>query len=236
MIEHKITLTITSCKRIHLLEQTINSFFSNCLDIYCIDKILLIEDGSKFDDVSKINTLLKNTGKPYLLIYKSDLLKGHVASLNTLWDLIKTQYIFHLEDDWLFIKKDNFIHHAFNIMSEDNSIKQVLFRTNPDIMADGQIIQKTKSGIDYIRYNYIGQHAKDKRGRPAWSGWNLNPSLTNFNDLRVIGKFNHEKSNFEYEYSRRVYKNGFKVAYFPFNYCEHIGEGQSAYIINNTKR
>lgn len=237
MINIKITLTITSCRRFNLLEKTITSFFDNCLDINCIDKIILIDDNSDSPDLAKISSLLEKTNKPYILIHKNEFLKGHVASLNILYDTVKsTDYVIHLEDDFECIKKDNFIEKAFNIMQEDQSIKQFLFRVNAEIMAVDQIKLKSKSGIEYIKYNYIGQHAKDMHNRPAWSGWNLNPALWNYATIRELGKFNHEKAGFEYDYSRKFWKCGYKVAYFTENYFEHIGVNNSAYRLNNTKR
>ena len=232
----KITMTVTSCKRYNLLEQTIKSFFECCLDADCIEKIILVDDNSNPEDLHKINLLLRSTNKPYVLIHKSEQLKGHTESLNILYDLAKTDYMLHLEDDWLFTIKDNFITKAFTVMAIDKMIKQVLFRVNPDIMALGQITEKTKDGIEYIRYNYVGQHARDNRNRPAWSGWNLNPALWKLSDIKSLGKFVPDKSNFEYDYSRRFWKNGFKVSYFTKNYCEHIGEENSSYKLNNTKK
>jgi hypothetical protein len=232
----KITMTVTSCRRYNLLERTIKSFFDCCLDADYIEKIILVDDNSDPDDLYKINLLLKSTNKPYILIHKSEQLKGHTESLNILYDLVKTDFMLHCEDDWEFRIKDNFITKAFNIMATDNSIKQFLFRTNSDLMATGQITEITKDGIEYIKYNYVGQHARNKKNAPAWSGWCLNPALWKFSDIKTLGKFVPDKSNFEYDHSRKFWKNGFKVAYFPKNICEHIGEGNSSYKLNDTKK
>jgi hypothetical protein len=232
----KITMTITSCRRYNLLERTLKSFFECCIDADCIEKIILIDDNSEPDDLHKINSLLRSIGKPYLLLHKSDALKGHIEALNILYDLIKTDFLIHLEDDWEFKIKDTFITKAFSVMATDNSIKQVLFRVNAEIMAVDQIKQNTKDGIEYIKYNYVGQHARDKHNRPAWSGWNLNPALWNYSAIKTLGKFVADKSNFEYFYSRQFWKMGFKTAYFTVNFCEHIGEGNSSYKLNDTKK
>jgi len=234
MIENKITLCLITCQRLNLFTQTINSFLENCLDLDLIENIILIDDNSIFADILVMDQLLRKFNKPFDMIKKGAGLKGHQVSLNLMYN-INTKYILMLEDDWVFMVKDNFIRKSFTIMNEDPSIKQVLLRTG-DIMAVNQTIRKTKDGIEYIKYDFPGQFARDSKNRPAWSGWNLNPALWNFEEIKKLGKFPEDESNFEFKYSRKYWKAGYKVAYFPFNHCEHIGEGQSAYVKNQTRK
>lgn len=232
----KITLVIVSCKRLDLLKITIETFFQNCLDIDLIGSIILIDDNSDSTGFLEIIQIIKKYNIPTFFIHKFEH-KGQVTSLNTVWDIIRTNYLFMLEDDWKCLIKDNFIRKAFQVMAENPDIKEFQFRINPEIMAVGQIRQKTKDGsIEFIKYNYDGAHAKDKQNRSSWPGFNLNPGLWNFAEIKTLGKFNHEKCNFEYEYSRRFWKIGWKVGYFPSNVFEHIGMEVSAYTLNGTKR
>lgn len=230
-----LTLTITSCKRLELLTKTLNSFLENCLDLDMISEIILVDDGSNVKELEKIISLLEKFNKPYIMVYKSELNKGHVESLNILWDYIKTDYIIHLEDDWLFTKKDNFILKSMQIMNEDNTIKQVLLRTNPDIMAVDQTTLLTNKGLEYIKYNYKGTGHLDRLGRVAWPSFNLNPSIINFKDVKTLGYF-PKIYCFEYNYSLGFRRAGFNVAYYPENYCEHLGKDNSSYKLNNTDK
>ena len=232
----KITLTVTSCKRFLLLQKTLQSFFYCCQDKHMIQEILLIDDNSDSQDIIKIIDLLQSFNICYKIIFKSEFNKGHQESLNLLYDLVKTDYVLHLEDDWLFKKKDNFITKSLIIMSNYPEIKQVLLRINPDIMGINQKVITVNNDIDFIRYNFIGQHHRDRLDRPAWPGWNLNPAVWNFRDMRTLGKFNQIVKNFEFKFSRMFWKSGFKVGYFKENCCEHIGEGNSSYKLNGTDK
>jgi len=231
----KITMMITSCKRYNLLEQTLNSFFDCCLDHDFIKEIILIDDNSDKEDVSKIIQLLMKINKPYIVVHKSSHTKGHANSLNYYFDLIKTDYIFHAEDDWLFTIKDNLISKAFFVMDEYPEIKEVVYRIGTN-MAKNQTVIKTKNGIDYIKYNYENNQVRDNLDRPAWTGWNLNPSVQKWSDIKTLGKFNPNVSGVEYEFSRRYLKAGFKIAYFTQDHCKHLGDNNSSYTLNNTPK
>lgn len=229
----KITITMTTVKRFELFKKTIESFFDCCNDTNLIQSIIIADDGSDPYDIEKMRKILNNYKIPSEILKKVE--KGHWSSMNLLWNKVNTNYSLHLEDDWLFTKKSNFIRNAFDVMFEDESIKQVLFRVNPEIMAVNQKFSKTKKGLEYIKYEYDVK-SKDIMKRPAWSGFNLNPSLINIRDVKnKIGLFNN-MLGFEYNYSMRYAASGFKVAYFFENTCEHIGKGFSAYDENQTAR
>jgi hypothetical protein len=230
----KLTLTITSCKRINLLHKTINSFLANCLDLDLIDNIILVDDNSGVDTIAETDYLLTKFNKPFVIINKSENQKGHAQSLNIIWDLIQTDYITHLEDDWEFKVKDNFIRKSLDIMFHDNSIKQVLLRAG-DFMAIKQA-RITLNNFEYIKYNYEGQHVLDMKNRPAWCGFNLNPAIWDFKEIKKLGKFVYQEPCFEYNYSRKFWLAGYKIAYFPDNFCEHLGKDNSAYKLNATNK
>jgi glycosyltransferase involved in cell wall biosynthesis/mannosyltransferase OCH1-like enzyme len=231
----KITMTITSCKRYNLLEQTLNSFFECCLDHDFIKEIILIDDNSSPEDVSRIIQLLQKINKPFIVVHKSSYHKGHANSLNYYFDLVKTDYIFQMEDDWLFTIKDNLISKALFVMDEYPEIKEVVYRIGTN-MAKNQTALKTKNGIEYIKYNYENNQVRDNLDRPAWPGWNLNPSLQKWNDIKTLGKFNSEVSGVEFDFSRRYLKAGYKIAYFLKDSCKHLGDNNSSYTLNNTPK
>ena len=240
-----ITLTMTTCQRYDLFTSTIKSFAECCVDSHLISKIIVVDDQSPLNEVEMMTEQLQDYFNADVnMIRKPESQKGHQHSLNILYDKIETDIILHLEDDWLFTKKDYIIYKALSIMEIDPSIKQVLFRT-ADIMARNQTVIKSKyfnmdefeyQDFEYVKYNYTGTFNKDIKNRPAWCGWNLNPALWNFKEIKKLGKFPVNQTCFEYNYSKHFWQRGYKVAYFPESYCTHIGGANSAYRIKNTKK
>lgn len=232
-VDEKMTMTFTTCKRIDLFEKTIKSFFNNCLDIDLIQDIIVCDDCSSENQLLRIIEILKEIGKPYIIVHKSELNKGHAKSINILWSLIQTDYYFQCEDDWEFIIKDHFIRKALNVMKNDKSIKEFVFR-GIDLR---QSTQKkiTFENIDYIKYNFT-EYLKDSQGRPAWLGYSLNPSIQKLSDLKLIGNLNEKADGVELDYAKRFNKAGYKIAYFTNDYCKHIGKDNSSYVLNKTNR
>lgn len=236
----KLTLSMTTCKRFPLFKSTIESFFENCLDRNLISEIVIVDDNSDKIEVENMGLTLFHIFEryginiKYRLITKDESEKGHPKSLRLLFDNVNSDYILMLEDDWLSIKKDHYIKKAFDIMKYDNSISQVLFRHNDEIMAVNQE-EKNYNYIRYVKYHYDGVGHNDLSNRVAWPGWNLNPSLLNMKEFKKHGNV-PDIYYFEYYHSRALWRNGFKVAYFVENYFSHIGGNNSAYKINNTDK
>jgi hypothetical protein len=227
MIFPKITLTMTTCKRLQLFKQTIQLFFNNCLDIDLIKEIIIVDDNSSLDDIKEMQNFLKDYKYNIKLISTNC---GHANALNILFYNVQTDYIFHLEDDWE-IKKGNFIRQSFEIMNDNEKIKSVLMRNWIAQGAKQQIpkhIEKTK----YYIHNYNG--LKFQKGNiNTYPGYSLNPSLQNIKDIKKIGKFENKKL-FELRFAYRYYSYGYLVGMTYFDFCLHVGI-QSAYKSNNTE-
>lgn len=227
----KITLTMTTCKRLLLFMKTIQSFFENCMDLDLIKEIIIIDDGSSDSDIKGMFTILSDCKYNIKFIQKKN--KGHARSLNILFDNVKTDYIFHLEDDWEFIKKDNFIRKGFKILDDNKKIKSVIMRNWIEQGCKQNDLQKTKTGIKYYIHNYNGQ--KFIKGEVnTYPGYSLNPSLQNISDIKKIGKFEN-KELFELRFAYRYFSYDYKVALTEIDYCKHIGNNINAYRLNNTK-
>ena len=92
-----ITFALTSCGRPDLLERTLDSFFKH--NKYPIKRYKVIDDSTKpelFEELVKKYPQIEWT-------FNADRL-GQSASIDILYDDITTEYIFHCEDDWKFIK------------------------------------------------------------------------------------------------------------------------------------
>jgi hypothetical protein len=142
MIIKPITLTITSCNRVDLLEKTINSFFK--LNTYPIDEFILSDDSNS----DEINENIKKIFGEKFKIIKNEQRVGLSKSLDNLFSQSKNEYIFHCEDDWLFDGNPNFISDSLEILIENINIHQVSVRhqyDNPHKFIGNKL--KTKKSI-----------------------------------------------------------------------------------------
>lgn len=226
----KITLTMTTCKRLQLFKQTIQSFFENCLDIDLINQIIIIDDGSSKQDILSMFEILKDYKYDIIFIEKKN--KGHAYSLNTLFRYVKTDYIFHLEDDWSF-KKGNFIRQAFDIMNDNEKIKSVIVRNWIEQGVKKQIQKKTQAGLNYFLHNFNG--LKFQKGNlNTYPGYSLNPSLQDMRCFKEIEKF-YNKELFELRFAYRYFSFDYLIGMTEKDYCIHTGKNINAYKLNNTK-
>ena len=248
-----ITFTITTCKRIDLFEKTVNSFINCCLDLHLIDRWICIDDNSTQPDREKMALLY-----PFFeFIFKEEQTKGHPQSMNIIKKMVKTPYIFHMEDDWKFFIKRSYISDCLEVVQKDDRIGQCLINRNYGETMDclsikGGYFNNTTSGLRF----YIHEHYKEDsinefykkhgfcRQNAYWSHYSLRPSLLKTDVLKEVGEFNETLSCFqgqvfEKEYSLRYNNKGYLSAFLESVYCIHIGKLTSerdkpnAYELNN---
>jgi hypothetical protein len=125
-----VTLTITSSKRLHLFKQTISSFVEHCQDKLLISKIILFDDSSTEDDRFEMERLVEKyfPDRNIDFIYFNDIPTKyrHAYIMQHWFTTLKTNFVFHLEDDWLFL--DGFsLRESVDILKDDWSILSVGF-------------------------------------------------------------------------------------------------------------
>ena len=78
----KIFLSITTCKRLDLFQQTINSLLNHCLDISLVDYWYCVDDNSSMEDRIKMKKLY-----PWIEFYdKTESEKAHRKSMNLIYE------------------------------------------------------------------------------------------------------------------------------------------------------
>lgn len=228
-----VTLTITSCKRFDLFEQTVNSFIASCTDLEKIDTWFCVDDNSSEEDRKKMKTLY-----PFFTFYfKTIREKGHPQSMNIIRNFVKTPYIFHLEDDWKFFVKKNFISEALEIMGQNKQIKQVLINKNyaeteTDNITGGEF-HTTLRGLRYFIHEFVNSDEKKvewhnkypnaKNHCNYWPHFSFRPSLIQTSIFKDLGEFNEKISHFEMEYSFKYFNYGYVSAFLEGFYSIHIG-------------
>ena len=248
--EKRITFTVTTCKRHDLFTKTMNSFIEKCLDVNIIDEWIVIDDNSDKEDIKKM--MLQY---PFIkMIIKNEEQKGHMESMNMLIDSVKTEYMVHLEDDWLF-EKEFCIEEMVSVLKMDikeilgvedipkdrdiytKKIGQVLFNRNytelPENVVQGGFPIKV-GGKEYLiheHYNpdvekdlYIRSAMKYQKSSTYWPHYSLQPSVLTTEIFKTVGHFTDNDGFFERNFADRYYKNNYVSCFKNDVTCRHIGK------------
>jgi hypothetical protein len=108
-----VTFFLTSCKRHDLLRTCLETFVKH--NTYPIEHGIIVEDSDQ--DLEWVREIL-----PFkqLDLINTAGRQGQLANIDTYYPLIKTPYVFHCEDDFVFIR-DSFIEPSKRILEEDDS-------------------------------------------------------------------------------------------------------------------
>lgn len=224
-----VTFTITTCKRYDLFEKTMNSFLNCCTDLHLIGNWFCIDDNSSEEDRKKMKQ-----NYPFLTFYfKNQNEKGHCKSMNIIREIVNSPYIFHMEDDWQFFIKDNYITKCLEVLNISDNIGQCLINKNyseteKDWIIGGGQLKKLNKNIYYIHeHNADLNNFYEKYGHVPncayWKHFSFRPSLLKRSIYENIGIFNENSNHFEMEYAERYTDKGYISAFLPGIYSLHIG-------------
>jgi len=210
MESKKVTCILTSCGRQDLLAITLESFFK--FNTYPIHEFFIYEDSG----CAGINDHLKEVYPDIKWIEPKER-TGQITALDSLWQSVKTEYAFTMEDDWE-TYKSGFIEKSMEILENHEKIMQVWLREKEDT---------NQHPIEWPE-NYDFGIMKTNNG--LWAGTCFNPSLKRKSDYDIIksyGKYTQFsfKSAWKSEaaISQVYHRLGFKAAILPEGYIKHIG-------------
>lgn len=251
----KITFTITTCKRFKLFEQTMNSFLNCCIDLDMIDAWICVDDNSSLDDREKMKKLY-----PFFQFhFKNKDEKGHPQSMNIIRRSVRTPFIFHMEDDWKFFVRRNYMSDCLDVLNQNPQIGQCLINrnyaeTDRDTNIAGGLQQKTESGLRFLihehcdtpqKYMEFQQKYGSAPNSAYWPHFSFRPGLNRSIIWRVLGEFDEKVSHFEHEYSKKYKECGFVTAFLDNIHCLHTGRltserwdtsKENAYTLNEEKQ
>lgn len=234
----RVMLTVTTCKRFDLFEQTINSMLSMWSDIDKVDYWYCVDDNSSSEDRMKMQSQY-----PFFNYYmKSPDEKGHRESMNIIWsklEEIKPTYWVHMEDDWLYFKNEPYITRGINCLEKykDQNIHQVVFNKTYGLMftdldrvgalplEPGLVVHEKREGL-------VGKNCG------YWPHYSLQPSIIRTEVILQLGNYDSANTFFERDYANKYHANGYKTAFFDSIFSLHIGkqhwekDGQNAYSLN----
>ncbi len=224
-MNEKVTITLTMCRRPHMLRRTLRSFMRCCLDTDLIEEWRAVDDGTHPAVLRKLADEF-----PFLNI-TSNPDKGHANALNLIMGKVGTPRIFHLEDDWLFLTPGHFIRAAQDVMASEPSVANVCLRH----FRRSEVLT-TAAGTRYEHH-----YSKDENpDAPSfWPGYSLNPSLQDLERIKnAVGSF-EPIPRFERNFALRYKEAGLRLCYLHApadqRWMRHIGN-RSAYNLNRTRR
>jgi len=170
-----VSVVLTACNRPDLLQETLDSFFE--MNTYPIERFIIIDDGL----VQGCNDFVKTRYNfPIELIYNKAKL-AQLRSIDLAYSSVTTPYIFHMEEDWRFMRTD-FIQKSKELMELDHKIITVWLRSPQDTTLNHPYSTETiesPSGIHYKKCQVFYPHG-------IWNGFTFNPSLKRISDYNRI--------------------------------------------------
>jgi hypothetical protein len=238
----KVMMTITTCKRFDLFEQTVNSILNRWKDINKIDYFFCVDDNSSEEDRRKMRTQF-----PFFNYHmKSADQKGHRESMNIIWkklNELKPTYWIHLEDDWLYFKSESFITEGISLLNkyESLNVHQIVFNRAYGLMMSDM----ARTGLKPLETGVVLHERRDGVTGPNcayWPHYSLQPSIVRTRIILELGNYDSPNSFFERDYADKYWEKGYKTAFFDFIFSLHIGKqhwektGMNAYALNQTEQ
>jgi len=212
-----ITVTITSCGRIDLLKRTIASFLeTNTYPIY--EYVVINDDPPSKHLVDEVFANLDNCNCRIKIIHNPENI-GLKRSLDIIFNMVTTEYFFHLEDDWFFEHKNSYIEDSLTILENSPDIHQVWVRHAYDTPHPVIGVMLTCNGIEYheLQNNFNG----------VWNGYSWNPGLRRKSDYMRMFPNGVAEFKSEMECSVHSRKFDYRVVQLQNTACYHIGYDRS---------
>lgn len=223
-----IMISFTTCKRLHLFKDAVYSLINQWTDINLVDYWFCVDDNS-----SELDRLVMKESFPWIEFYmKSIQEKGHLKSMNIIWNKLnqlKPKYWIHMEDDFIFFKKGNYIHdsiNGLNSLQKYGKIKQILFNRNygEGITCYNILGHENINDNNFVIHQYNEKINPPYRNCHFWPHYSLLPSIIEVDSILQIGNYDSNITFFEKDYALKWEKLGFKTAFFNDMSCQHTGK------------
>lgn len=235
-IKSNIILTMTSCKRLHLFKQTVNSMLNTWIDLPLIEYFFVVDDNSDEEDRNE----MINEYKFIDFYMKNEDEKGHLCSMNIIYNKLKeldVKYWIHVEDDFLFFYSTTYVTTGINGLNSLGSfnVKQIMFNRNYIETID-QI--NIPGHIPYSDNTYaLHDYKLNGTACRYWPYFSFRPSIIDAKTIISLGNFDSSNVFFERDYANKYNNAGYKTAFLNSVTSIHIGKlcnelGSNAYSLN----
>ena len=168
--DRRVTAVVTSCQRHDLLEQTLKSFFE--ADTHPDTKMIVVEDGERDPD-DGVKAAFAD--RPIEWINTGGRV-GQIRAIDLAYSRVETPYIFHLEDDWRFLRP-GFMEKSIAILEGEPLCLQVALRA----AAGWEPVDRTTNGASW--------RPVKRDVEIFWHGFTFNPGLRRLRDYRLVGRY-----------------------------------------------
>jgi glycosyltransferase involved in cell wall biosynthesis len=206
-----VTIVITACNRPDLLKITIESFLR--YNTYPITEWIITEDSG----IPEVNKELMDKYPDFKWI-NAEKRRGQMRSIDEAYSHVKTEYVFHLEEDWE-TTRDGAIAESVRILESTPNVSAVMCREHTPR------VYHMSSEPPYLK---------------CWGGWgyySFNPGLRRMSDYREFfgssfATFTTAGSGSGLQSERKVNdfyrEKGYRMALTPDpnGYLYHIGDGR----------
>lgn len=233
----KVIFTVTTCKRFDLFEKTMNSILQSWTDIAKVDYFFCVDDNSRQIDRSNMTKAY-----PFIDFYmKNHSEKGHRKSMNIIYDKLaelKPTYWIHIEDDWLFFKRDSYVQRSMDFLDkyENRNIHQILYNRNYTELYEFDINGGTMLEPGFLLH--VKSDTIPGRNSAYWPHYSFRPSMMRVSSILALGNYDSSNSFFERDYANKYFAKGYMSAFFNTVTSLHIGKltsdksGTNAYTLN----
>ncbi len=210
MSQPEVTFVLTSCGRVDLLQQTIESFEKH--NTYPIKRGVITEDSCDEEVYKQVKELF---GDRYDVMCNAEK-KGQIKSIIDAYETIDTDYVFHCEDDWNFFK-EGFIEESFAILNSDPKITQVWLRTQENLNRDENFF----TFGDLQEVDGYGFRTVTPTGDFEWGAFSFNPGIKRMSDYK---KLNYDNCFSELDVNLRYRDAGYRCVIADVPGVEHLGD------------
>lgn len=222
-----IALVVTSCGRADLLHRTLTTFTQ--FNTLTISEAIVIEDGGLDHDRAALARML-GLDPERLTLIKNEKNLGQIRSIDRAYQAVKSDYIFHCEDDWEFYRS-GFMEESLRILEAASHIVCVWIRSHNDTNGHpiAREVYKTADGMPYqlLSTSYRG----------VWHGFTFNPGLRRRSDCLLMGPYSELPLAHELRGRTRITESDLSIHYHRLGYsaaitgCKdgfvrHIGQDQ----------
>ena len=200
------TLCITMGRRPELLRQTLTSLLLQS----DFEHIIAIND-FRDDATNEVFKTLCPQGEPIRLDHQL----GHHAAVDHMYQRVKTDWIFHTEDDWQFSQPID-LDRLSQTISMNPWMTGICLRSE----ADFGLCEADQRRVVYERHNELPFYRLDAM-HEQWHGYTFNLHLVPIGIWKRFGPFSGFKK--ERHISRAIRKSGLVMPYWVDGGCQHIG-------------
>ncbi len=215
-----IALVVTSCGRQSLLQRTLTTFTK--FNTLAINEAVVIEDGGLDHDQESLARMLKLDPERLVLI-KNEKNLGQIRSIDRAYQAVRSDYIFHCEDDWEFYRP-GFMEESLKILEADARIFCVWLRAHNDTNGH-PIAPETQVTADGMSY-----HLMSTGNKGVWHGFTFNPGLRRKADCLVMGAYDELPLAHHLRGRSRITESDLSIHYHRLGYSAAISSCKDGFV------